>query len=106
MRKSAFAVAIGSKADSSFALQMSAFDPKRIRRIGLLLGMSSEDKRRQAWLAGFIHGLRELDWVESRNLRIDIRWNASDPDRAQSAAVEPVNLALDAILAHGTTLYR
>jgi putative ABC transport system substrate-binding protein len=43
-----------------------------------------------------------LGWIEGRNLQIDIRWDASDPDRAQPAATELVDLAPDAILAHGT----
>ena len=104
MRRREFIRLIGGAA-AAWPLSTRAQKSEHIRRIGLLLGMSSEDKRRQAWLAGFIHGLRELDWVEGRNLRIDIRWNASDPNRAQSAATELVNLAPDAILAHGTPAF-
>jgi putative ABC transport system substrate-binding protein len=101
MKRREFIRLIGGAA-AAWPLSARAQKSEHIRRIGLLLGMSSEDKRRQAWLAGFIQGLRELDWVEGGNLRIDIRWNASDPNRAQSAATELVNLAPDAILAHGT----
>jgi len=68
----------------------------------LLLGMSSGDRQRQAWLAGFLQGLQQLGWVEGRNLQIDFRWGASEPDRAQIYATELVSLAPDVILAHGT----
>ena len=65
MRRREFIRLIGGAA-AAWPLSARAQKSEHIRRIGLLLGMSSEDKRRQAWLAGFIHGLRELDWVEGR----------------------------------------
>jgi putative tryptophan/tyrosine transport system substrate-binding protein len=89
-------------AAAAWPLPARAQKSENIRRIGVLLGMPPGDRQRQAWLTRFIQGLRELDWIEGRNLRIDIRWDASDPDRAQPAATELVNLAPDAILAHGT----
>ena len=32
----------------------------------------------QSYVAAFVQGLRQLGWIEGRNLRIDVRWNAGD----------------------------
>jgi len=73
-----------------------------MRRIGVLMSLAADDRQGQARYAAFIQGLRQLDWIEGSNLRIEIRWDASNPDRAELAARELVNLAPDAILAHGS----
>jgi putative tryptophan/tyrosine transport system substrate-binding protein len=42
---------------------------------------------------------RRLGWTEGRNLRIDVRWGAGDPDRLQADAAELVSLAVEVIVA-------
>ena len=101
MRRREFIGLLGG-AVTAWPLSARAQKSEHIRSIGLLLGMPPGDRRRQAWLARFIQGLEQLGWIEGRNLRIDIRWNADGPDRAQPAATELVNLAPDVILSHGT----
>src|SRR6266545_160130 len=54
--------------------------------------------------ASFQHcqaGLRELGWVEGRNLRIEYRW-APDPDLLHRQAAELVAATPDLILANTT----
>jgi putative ABC transport system substrate-binding protein len=55
-----------------------------------------------AGLAAFKTAIRELGWVEDRNLRIDERWTAGDPGRVQVLAQELVGLRPVVILAHTT----
>src|SRR5262249_33091839 len=49
-------------------------------------------------------GMRELGWVVGRNLQIDTRWAAADPDRIRKYAAELAALAPDVILANSTPL--
>jgi putative tryptophan/tyrosine transport system substrate-binding protein len=46
--------------------------------------------------------LQQLGWNDGRNVRIDIRWDESDADRARRYAQELVALAPDIFLAGGT----
>jgi len=70
------------------------------RRIGVLLGSSSEDEPfASLGLTAFRQGLRDLGWAEDRNLQIDLRSGGGDPARTQAAAAELVGLAPDLIVA-------
>jgi len=74
----------------------------RVRRIGVLMGWSENDPESQSWLAVFVQGLAQLDWVESRNLRIDVRWANGEVNRARTFANELVELRPNVILAGST----
>jgi ABC-type uncharacterized transport system substrate-binding protein len=49
-----------------------------------------------------VQGLQDLGWTDGRNVRIETRWGASDPERNRRYAAELVALAPDVILAAGT----
>ena len=53
-------------------------------------------------VAALEQGLRDLGWVDSRNLRIDYRWATDDPDRLPGEAAALVAARPDVILANGT----
>ena len=72
------------------------------RRIGVVMVNSEGDPDGQVRVKAFLQGLEELGWREGRNLRIDYRWGAGEPDRARAFAAELVALAPDAILANGS----
>jgi ABC-type uncharacterized transport system substrate-binding protein len=61
-----------------------------------------DDLQDPARLAAFAQGLQELGWTIGRNLRIDYRWGASNPDNTRKYAVELAALAPDVMLASGT----
>ena len=46
-------------------------------------------------------GLRDLGYVENKNLVIEFRWSESDPERLKAMAAELVALKVDAIITHG-----
>src|SRR5262245_14925149 len=56
---------------------------ERVRRIGILTYLASDDADWQSRNAAFLQGLQELGWAVGRNVRIDYRWGASnfDPER-------------------------
>ena len=74
----------------------------RARRVGVLMNLTADDAEGNARSAAFIGGLEELGWSAGRNLRIDYRWGAGDPELFRKYAAELVALAPDAILATGT----
>jgi putative ABC transport system substrate-binding protein len=47
-------------------------------------------------------GLRELGYVENKNLIIEFRWAESDPGRLKTMAAELVALKVDVIITHST----
>ena len=48
------------------------------RRIGALMSMVESDPEAHARVAAFRQGLREIGWIEGRNIRIEFRWAADD----------------------------
>jgi putative ABC transport system substrate-binding protein len=76
---------------------------ERVRRIGVLEGLTENDPERQARNAAFEQGLRQLGWTEGRNLRIEHRWSALDADRARKYAAELLALAPEVILVSGSS---
>ena len=73
----------------------------RMRRVGVLQNLASDDPAEQARLMAFGQGLQELGWTIGRNVRIENRWSAGDPDRIRRNTEEMVALAPDVILASG-----
>ena len=50
----------------------------RIRRIGLLMNVTADHPDATPRLAAFRDTLRELGWVEGRNVSIEVRWGGAD----------------------------
>jgi len=83
-------------------LAARAQQPQRMRRVGVLMSTGAQDAPAQARLAAFLQGLQEFGWAVGRNVRIDIRWPAADPERTRRDAAELVGLAPDVIMATGS----
>ena len=94
-------VALGGAA-AAWPLAARAQQGDRVRRIGVLMSTAVDDPQDPARLAAFAQGLQELGWTISRNLRIDYRWGASNPDNTRKYAAELAALAPDVMLASGT----
>ena len=86
----------------TWPLVARAQQPEHIRRIGVLTPFAADDPESMARIAAFLQGLGETGWAVGRNVRIDYRWSAGDPDLTRKAATELVALAPDVILATGT----
>jgi putative ABC transport system substrate-binding protein len=74
--------------------------PHRLHRIGMLERTSPETN--DANLEGFRQGLRELGYVEGRNLVIEYRSAEGHDERFPGLAAELVGLKVDLILTRGT----
>jgi putative tryptophan/tyrosine transport system substrate-binding protein len=101
MKRRAFIAGLGATA--AWPLAARAQQRERMRRIGVLMNIASDDPEAQARLAAFLQGLQEWGWSVGRNVQIDYRWGAGDTDRVRQYAAELVALAPDVILAYGTS---
>ena len=54
------------------------------------------------WTAAFVQRLRELDWIEGRNVAIEYRWMEGRNERAAEIAAEFVRLRVNVIVVQGT----
>ncbi len=86
----------------AWPLVVRAQQPSGVKRIGVLGNGAATDPARQTWIGAFIQTLRNLGWVDGQNVRIDVRWNDSDAERAREYAEELVRLSPDVILATST----
>jgi putative tryptophan/tyrosine transport system substrate-binding protein len=73
----------------------------RMRRIGVLTTFAEDDPEGVARNAAFLQALAQLGWTDGRNVRMEYRRGASDPDRIRKYAAELAALAPDVILATG-----
>jgi len=74
---------------------------KRMRLIGVLMGLVANDPEAQSRVVAFENGLRELGWVKGRDLSIEYRW-AGDGNLLRDDAAELLAMAPDLILANST----
>jgi ABC-type uncharacterized transport system substrate-binding protein len=96
-----FITLLGSAA-VAWPLAARAQQGERMRRIGVLMNLASDDPEAQARIAAFRQELQQLGWTDGRNVRIDYRWVAGDAGRFHRYAEELLALAPDVILASAT----
>jgi putative ABC transport system substrate-binding protein len=75
----------------------------KVSRIGYLSPSSPSDPRTQRFREAFRQGLRELGWVEGKNIAIEYRWAEERTERLADLARELVSLKVDVLVA-ATTL--
>lgn len=76
----------------------------QVRRVGVLMSNDAADALAQRNLAAFTQALEQRGWTIGRNLVIDVRWGAGDPDRMRRYARELVAGAPDALLVQGAAV--
>ncbi len=88
----------------AWPLPLSAQQPSRVRRIGVLVPYAEDDPETKARLAGFRQGLEKLGWLEGRNIRTEYRFAAGRTDQYQPLAKELIALQPEVILAQTTAI--
>jgi putative ABC transport system substrate-binding protein len=99
MRRRDFITLLGS-ATVGWPLAARAQQPAKLPTIGFL-GANSSSLQSQ-WTAAFVQRLRELGWIEGRNLAIEYRWAEGRFDRSPALAAELVQRKVDVIVTHAT----
>jgi putative tryptophan/tyrosine transport system substrate-binding protein len=101
MRRRDFLTLLGGAA-AAWPFAARAQQDGRMRRVGVLFSFGEADQEAQVRFQVFRLGLADLGWVESRNLRLDVRWGEPDAARLRSLARELVALAPEVILTTST----
>ena len=68
-----------------------------VRRIGVLMTLANDDPEAKYRIEAFVKKLRELGWIDGKNLRIDYRWGV---ETIRKNAAELVALAPNVIVAN------
>jgi putative ABC transport system substrate-binding protein len=100
MRRREFITLVGGAA-AGWPLAALAQQREPTRRVGVLMSLAADDREGQARMDAFVQGLRELGWIDGRNVQIDTRWVAGGADRVRQYVAELVALSPDVILASG-----
>ena len=96
-RRDFIALLVGATA---WPLAARAEQAGKLRTIGIL-GPTTPSSQAQD-IAAFVQRLRELGWIEGRNVAIEVRWAQGRPERYAEIATEFVRLKVDAILTQST----
>jgi putative tryptophan/tyrosine transport system substrate-binding protein len=81
-----------------------AQQPKKIPRVGFLISASTDATA--PYIEAFRQRLRELGYVEGKNIFLEIRGGGAEPDRIADLAAELVRLKADIIVAGGNPAVR
>lgn len=100
MRRRELLIRLGS--GIAFSRAAAGQDQDRVGRIGLLMASAASDPDGQARVEAFRNALRDLGWVEGRNLQLYRRWAAGGADYYRKYAAELVALAPDLVLGDAT----
>ena len=92
-------VALGGAA-AAWPLPARAQQMARLPTVGFL-GAGSPATA-DVWVSAFTSRLRELGWIEDRNIKIEVRWAEGRSDRSAEIATELVRLKVDVIVTYST----
>ena len=99
MKRREFITLLGGAAA---AWPLAARAQRAPKTIGLL-GANSASQQSQ-WTAAFVERLRELGWIDDRNIAIEARWAEGSNERAAEFAAQLVRLGPDVIVTSGTPI--
>src|SRR6516165_4945430 len=101
MRRREFITLLGGAA-AVWPLAARAQQPAKPPTIGFLGG--STPSLWSAWVSAFGQRLRELGWIEGRNVAIEYRWAEGRNERYTEIAAEFVRLKVDVIVTAGASV--
>ena len=95
LKRREFITLLGGAA-AAWPLAVRAQQPGKLPTIGFLGAASASSW--SPWVAAFVQRLRELGWIEGRNIAIDYRWAEGRTERMAEIAAEFVRLKVDVIV--------
>ncbi len=78
---------------------VAAQQPAKVWHIGFLSAASRQSLADAGYYPAFLHGMRELGYVEGKNLAIEARYADGQYERLPALAAELVRLNIDVIVA-------
>jgi putative ABC transport system substrate-binding protein len=101
MRRRQFITLLGGAA--AWPIVTRAQQSERVRRVGVISTLPADDQEGTTRNTAFLQTLQELGWTDGRNVRIEIRWGAGNPERIRKFVGELVALKPDVVLATGVS---
>ena len=90
----------------ALSFPVEAQPPKKVPRIGFLTTFSASDPQNVLRQDAFRQGLRELGYVEAKNINIEYRYAEGRFERLPELAEELVRLKVDVLVVSSTTVAR
>src|SRR5262245_34149374 len=101
MRRREFITLVGGAAAWPLAVRAQQREPMRL--VGVLWAGTADAAEIRAAMQAFLQRLRQLGWIEGRNMRIESRYGDGQADRIHRSATELVAHGPDVILATGSS---
>src|SRR5450830_1406162 len=102
MQRRKFITLLGGAA-AAWPLTARAQQPERMRRVSMLLGLSENDPEAISRVKAFRLGMRDLGWIEGRNVQIEYRFAGTNLESINKHVAELIRLAPDVIVANTTS---
>jgi putative ABC transport system substrate-binding protein len=103
MRRREFITLVGGAA-TIWPLAARAQRTDRMRTVGMLLGLAEKDPETLNRVKAFQLGMRDLGWIEGRNVQIEYRFAGTNLESINKYVAELVRLAPDVIVAQSTAV--
>jgi putative tryptophan/tyrosine transport system substrate-binding protein len=103
MQRREFITLVGGAA-ATWPLAARAQHTDRVRRVSMLLGLAEKDPEAINRVKAFRLGMRDLGWIEGRNVQIEYRFAGTNLESINKNVAELVRLAPDVIVANSTAV--
>jgi putative ABC transport system substrate-binding protein len=108
MQRREFITLVGGAATTWPPLAARAQQPDRMRRVSVLFGLAEKDPEAISRVKAFRLGMRDLGWIEGRNVQIEYRFAWTNLESIKESinkhVAEVVRLAPDVIVANSTAV--
>ena len=101
MQRREFITLVGGAA-TTWPLAARAQRTDRMRTVGMLLGLAEKDPETINRVKAFRSGMRDLGWIEGRNVQIEYRFAETNLESINKNVAELVQLAPDVIVANSS----
>jgi putative ABC transport system substrate-binding protein len=103
MQRREFITLVGGAA-ATWPLTARAQHTDRMRRVSMLLGLAEKDPEAINRVKAFRLGMRDLGWIEGRNVQIEYRFAGTNLESINKNVAELIRLAPDVIVANTTAV--
>ena len=103
MRRRDFVTLLGGTV-AAWPLAVQAQKLAQTQRVSVLLGLAENDPLQNARLKAFRLGMRDLEWIEGRNIQIEYRFAGANLALISQHVAELIRSAPDAIVANSTPI--
>ena len=101
MRRRDFITLVAGSA-ATWPIAARAQKPDRMRRVSMLLGLAEKDPEAIGRIKAFRLGMRDLGWIEGRNVQIEYRFAGTNLESINKHVTELIRQAPDVIVANTT----